>query len=522
MSLVPNPSPHNPFRTPTVTPNPTGASNSSGPTGYIPPFGTSPSQPAFTHPDPFRDYRDDAASRSSSSSPVNDGPPEELPELTPSHTGGTRSPAASSPTPPPPNPIRSVSGFYPPPPGPPPSRPTPAASRSDSGPYGPPPGSPPVLPPRPTPHVDSLGPPSGTPPPLPARITIQPPESSSFEVPPSPPPDIDADGLPPPAYTPSADQRIGETTVEFGPTRPFQRAPAPPPQPSWPPQPVNTLAAPPTPAPLRVPSPESRARTQPSSPQAAPLSDFAREFYAAGAQIPGEDRPQPRFAPPPGEPPASARRASSAGTSRSGAGGSGSGSGNRSGVSNDGRPTTTPTPGHPLLRDGQILVYPEGYSCDRCRNTGYKNNDPSHPCRRCWDRYARKFTSIFAWSPWGASSGDSRSRGWFFQRPLPSFTPPQAAAAAAASSTLSPPGALAHRRSVSQPQQQPPPLQRALSRPVAVPFGMRPPPGAAVVRPGDPRLGGNLCWRCGGRGVTPFLIFDEMTCESCGGVGRTF
>ena len=43
-----------------------------------------------------------------------------------------------------------------------------------------------------------------------------------------------------------------------------------------------------------------------------------------------------------------------------------------------------------------------------------------------------------------------------------------------------------------------------------------------MLAPGDARLGGRLCWRCGGRGTTSFLIFDEQTCGVCNGVGRTF
>jgi hypothetical protein len=37
-----------------------------------------------------------------------------------------------------------------------------------------------------------------------------------------------------------------------------------------------------------------------------------------------------------------------------------------------------------------------------------------------------------------------------------------------------------------------------------VPQGMmfrRPPPGSVVVQPGDPRIGGRLCWKCDGAGV---------------------
>jgi hypothetical protein len=35
-------------------------------------------------------------------------------------------------------------------------------------------------------------------------------------------------------------------------------------------------------------------------------------------------------------------------------------------ANDDNRPTTSPTPGHPLLRDGKILVYPKGHTCSKC------------------------------------------------------------------------------------------------------------------------------------------------------------
>lgn len=55
------------------------------------------------------------------------------------------------------------------------------------------------------------------------------------------------------------------------------------------------------------------------------------------------------------------------------------------------------------------------------------------------------------------------------------------------------------------------------------PTGMgRPPPGAVVYTAGDPRIGGRLCWRCDGKGNTSFFLLDRITCEVCGGIGRTF
>ncbi|KAI0053225.1 hypothetical protein FA95DRAFT_944154 [Auriscalpium vulgare] len=507
---------NNPFRTPTVTPMPTGASTFSSPGYFPPPQGPPP--PHLLTSNTGGGFQ--APVRSGSESPVDDGPPEQLPGLAPRPSLTRPGPTPVAPPLPPRVSTSSVT------------------SRVDS--LGPPSGTPPPLPSRinaPS-RLDSLGPPSGTPPPLPSRITVSSPTNQSFDLPTNTPPTDDA---PPPAYTPTPDAFIGESTVDIGPRRPFQPAPqpAPPVHPAnnWgpPAPPANNWAPPPqappnnwgSPSPpannwipppqasssLRASSPDIRSQSQPISPQ-ADLSDFAREFYSAGAGTPGQDAPQARFAPPPGEPPR--RPSSAAGSSTRHGGGGGSGSG----PSNDGRPTSTPTPGHPLLNKGRILVYPQGYTCDKCLNTGYKSYDPTHPCRKDWERYGRTYTAIFDSSPWGPNASQGNRTKWSFQKPLPDLRGPPQASTSASSSYLTPPGT-AHRRSVSQPQ-GPPPLNRAPSRPVAVLPGMRPPPGATVVMPGDPRIGGQLCWRCGGRGMTPFLIFDELPCETCGGVGRVF
>ncbi|CAD6893836.1 unnamed protein product [Tilletia caries] len=58
-------------------------------------------------------------------------------------------------------------------------------------------------------------------------------------------------------------------------------------------------------------------------------------------------------------------------------------------------PTNVPTPGAPLLRKGKLLVYPRGMAeCHKCHNTGYKFDDPTHPCRGCWSRYGDSVNSI--------------------------------------------------------------------------------------------------------------------------------
>jgi hypothetical protein len=110
---------------------------------------------------------------------------------------------------------------------------------------------------------------------------------------------------------------------------------------NWPP-PMRNL----TPTLPQRPPPLERPLTQ--------VSDFSREFYAAGTTPPSttttghrQSPPyQPRYAPPPG-PPLPPRRPRATSTS--------SGAGSTAPPTSDGHPTTRPTPGHPLLRSGQTL-----------------------------------------------------------------------------------------------------------------------------------------------------------------------
>ncbi|KAL6309376.1 hypothetical protein BKA93DRAFT_759863 [Sparassis latifolia] len=338
----------------------------------------------------------------------------------------------------------------------------------------------------------------------------------------------------PPAYTPAPDVAEGETTIELGPRRPFQEPPRPPQHPYYrspiPNAPQLTgsgwasypglIRAQPTgmpylrqnpPLPPRHSSRSGRDGRPSSAPNDENLSDFARDFYAAGAAdtralaAEPEIPPRPssssgRYAPPSGNPP-----------------------------QDDGRPTEFPTPGHPLLRKGNVLVYPAGYECSKCRNTGYKNNDPLLPCSKCWDRYSRRFAGPLVYTSWGrdmtSSTGGARTT---LQRPLPKFTPPQLSvdtrsghratqSLGASSSRVLP---VAGGGVPMSPYLDP--LQRMSPSGSNVRLVSNPPRGAAVVQPGDPRIGGRLCWRCGGSGTTTFLIFDEMPCSVCNGIGRTF
>lgn len=218
-----------------------------------------------------------------------------------------------------------------------------------------------------------VSPPSPTsPPPIPPRpsrqTTVNPTDESAVVA-------DDTSGLLdelPPAYTPSPDTRQGESTIEFGPHRPFHSPPPRPihqshrPRPSQMGQlptlwtqltgqaPISTGSSSWSSYPGRrnrllqpeytgymgshTPSQSSSLLEVPRVPTPPPTatSEFAREFYAAGAgdaQVP--------YSAPPGPPPSSPN------------------------MSNP-EPTTSPKPGHPLLRDGKLLVYPSGYECPKC------------------------------------------------------------------------------------------------------------------------------------------------------------
>lgn len=158
-------------------------------------------------------------------------------------------------------------------------------------------------------------------------------------------------------------------------------------------------------------------------------------------------------------------------------------------------PTTTAQWGQPLLRNGQILVFPpSGHRvCTSCSDSGWKAFDPSRPCKKCWDKYGKPYggplrialQSAVQDLPPGSSPPNS-------QTPLPKYRPPAPRASpsgygmAPVPQTYGPPVSWMPQPSFGQ--------QRAL-----------------VVRPGDPRIGGELCLTCGGDGLigTGFLGLDQ-------------
>ncbi|THV06619.1 hypothetical protein K435DRAFT_848702 [Dendrothele bispora CBS 962.96] len=447
----------------------------------------------------------------------------------------------------------------------------------------------------------------------------------------------------PPAYTPGPDVYQGEQTVEYGPTRPFQQPPPRPvPQPPPPPQHPQLV-----PHPTGIQSQpsglgpgsgwstvQSHVHSQPQSlwrQITDALTDRLDNLSVAGpsgnthygygynnSYPPQPYGPGPNAYPPPSGPPPSSPSSS---------------------IPDDGRPTNKPVPGHPLLNEGKLLVYPAGYSCEKCHNTGYKHADPTHPCRKCWSKYAKPYKGAltYVWGPSNNSSSNSDNPSSpispssshtsphshstsNFQRPLPKMRPPNAGYSAppplrpnptggsgypgaswhghhpppsgpppgppvapmntggtfapppgpppAPAITPTPTGALNSAQPTS-PQQTyspppgppgtfspppgPPPPPHGMYHPPPgppplphgapplpprpniqivpahssySPYGSqnRPPPGGVVYRPGDPRIGGRPCWRCGGDGRSPGLggLFFDEGCGVCNGIGRVF
>ena len=119
-------------------------------------------------------------------------------------------------------------------------------------------------------------------------------------------------------------------------------------------------------------------------------------------------------------------------------------------------------------------------------NTGYKNYDPSHPCTRCWDKYARPYTSIMAHAPWSsdAQSGSGSSRTTY-QRPLPRFRAPHSSlhqSNASNSGSPTSPSGYNHSRSASTSRVSSG-YPGSAARVIPIPGGGVPVPVASLVGP---------------------------------------
>ncbi|KAI5956319.1 hypothetical protein KGF54_000794 [Candida jiufengensis] len=135
--------------------------------------------------------------------------------------------------------------------------------------------------------------------------------------------------------------------------------------------------------------------------------------------------------------------------------------------------TTSSAP--PSTNPNLPFVYPKGYHCHKCNNTGYKIKN-GLSCKDCWDNLSPRNSS--------KSVKQNFHPQYFGSTTFIPYTPPQ-------------------------PQQtyyHAPPPPPVSATPLRVP-------------PGDPRLGGVLCGRCRGSGMTRFLLDMEL-CHVCNGLGR--
>ncbi|OWB82790.1 hypothetical protein B5S33_g1418 [[Candida] boidinii] len=139
--------------------------------------------------------------------------------------------------------------------------------------------------------------------------------------------------------------------------------------------------------------------------------------------------------------------------------------------------------------------YPKNYHCKKCKNTGYKLKN-GHQCKDCWSKFYKK----------------SKPQ----QMPRPQPVPPRPFAP---NVVQLPPGNVSYGYNyVPQPRMN----MYGMQRPGPGPGMMMPPmPNAqqVIVRPGDARIGGYLCPRCNGKGLTHFFL-DQETCRVCNGLGR--
>jgi hypothetical protein len=387
----------------------------------------------------------------------------------------------------------------------------------------------------------TFSPPTGPPPQLPPRSTST--TSNTSNRPPTPTRNSTLDILQeelPPEYTPGPNAYAGEQSIDFGPLRPFQNTSQPAQRPPVQPTGSNAYSSQQQ---FRSPSGSSGSLRQAlGSLILAALTEPPRDrnSYSTSPALGrglttygGPIQPRPPAAP------YGASRSSVPSTSR---GGWSQYPGQRQrsltpepqpSIPDDGKPTTRPTPGHPLLRDGKVLVYPLGHECRKCFNKGFRPvhastfdatpralapGDPSHPCKRCWRHHSRLYNSTLAQLDWKdavdtnfqrpISDPDVVSRSILTSGPIGAprglTSPPIGVRSPPLNFGIGPPGPLGGRGQ--------PPLQWRQTTPV----------GEAMYEPGDPRLGGRLCPRCHGTGRTRVFILETETCNLCGGVGRVF
>lgn len=139
--------------------------------------------------------------------------------------------------------------------------------------------------------------------------------------------------------------------------------------------------------------------------------------------------------------------------------------------------------------------------------------DPSKPCRRCWDRYARSYEGPLVFADWEGNANGTG--GTNYQRPI-SDPPPLPEA-----SPLTPSPSPVHSRTPSgaSPWRSNPVVTSAPATPFSAQYTRRGLRGTRLVPPGNPRIG-RVCWNCDGTGEINLFIFGQDQCRICGGLGR--
>ncbi|AOA60741.1 hypothetical protein PP7435_CHR1-0586 [Komagataella phaffii CBS 7435] len=131
--------------------------------------------------------------------------------------------------------------------------------------------------------------------------------------------------------------------------------------------------------------------------------------------------------------------------------------------------------------------YPRGYYCKKCNNSGYKLKN-SKPCSTCWSKFEPKKRPSPV-PPKPAPMSPPPQTNVFYPPPAPSPIPP-----------VIPVSGVPLQYFPNQPQ----------------PYILPP----RMVQPGDPAIGGILCYKCNGDGYRYNFFLERETCPKCGGIGR--
>ena len=140
--------------------------------------------------------------------------------------------------------------------------------------------------------------------------------------------------------------------------------------------------------------------------------------------------------------------------------------------------------------------------------------NPSKPCRRCWDRFSRSYEGPLVFADWEGNANGTG--GTNYQRAI--SDPPPAPEPFAPAPSPSP--VQSRRPSEANSLRSNQAMTNAPAAPLSMQYMRRAPRGAAVVLPGDPRVGRRVCWNCDGTGEVTLFIFTQEQCRVCGGLGR--